>query len=599
MNWNRKYRPKKIADLHLTKVREHFLALLKSGKFSQVFLFAGPKGTGKTSTARIVAALLNDPANEAAVTEIFFKKSGKAKPLQEPNSANERIERIFSGSSFMVQELDAASNRGIDDIRALKERVSLPPQDGLMSVYILDEVHMLTTEAFNALLKILEEPPPHVVFILATTELDKIPATVTSRAQVISFTKATPAELQNALTLILDQEKATYEQAVLEAIAQQADGSFRDAVKLLEMVAQLGEITMLKAEQVLSLSTLHFTTQLVEALLAKDAAQVVTIFQALRERMTDQKQFYTQLLTLLHTDLLKAHGVVPGTAQWPAKASHFMLKELSDPFVQVITPILLLPLELKFLDIIERSHKKNVSEPSGPGGSGSKEPSAAKAGPAETPRSSAKSAQGTHHSLGFDPEAEQQLAHVDSYSDMLDEGSGFARPDEATAPQSSSQLHAVSESVSARTANVSLSTESSTQGTSRSSMSVTKASLGSAKSTTPLLPTDPGDGTIICDKWVDVVAAAVKQNFGLATLLRSAKPISGEMGRIVVSVYYSFHKEQLMQPKFKQLLDVLFADYAGGRIELECILEAQPSHAELQEAPQSNNLAELAVASLM
>jgi hypothetical protein len=110
---------------------------------------------------------------------------------------------------------------------------------------------------------------------------------------------------------------------------------------------------------------------------------------------------------------------------------------------------------------------------------------------------------------------------------------------------------------------------------------------------------NPGDGAIIYEKWVEIVATAVQQNFGLATLLRSARPISGEMGKVVVGVYYSFHKEQLLQPKFKQLLDVLFAQYAGGRIELECILADQPTHADLQEPPQATTLAQLAVASLM
>jgi DNA polymerase-3 subunit gamma/tau len=536
MNWNRKYRPKKIADLHLTKVREHFLALLTAGKFSQVFLFAGPKGTGKTSTARIIAAILNDPQNEQSVTDIFFKKSNKAGSLQEPDSASETIQRIFAGSSFMVQELDAASNRGIDDVRALKERVTLPPQDGLVSVYILDEVHMLTSEAFNALLKLLEEPPPHVVFILATTELEKIPPTVVSRAQVITFTKATNQELQTALSAILTQEKVNYEEEVLALIAERADGSFRDAVKLLEMLAQVGPITLATAEQVLAVSADQYPYQLVEALLHKNPAQVVALFETLRSHGTDHKQFYTQLVTALHTDLLKSHGVVAGTPQWPAKTSQFLLKEFADPFVQTITPIPLLTLELKFLEIIDRSQKKSTTEP--PPSGGAQNTSSTTTSKTTEPRKT---------------KPEQPIATIN------------------------------------------------TPGQASSSLSINQPIVAEIVSTTAdsRIHYNPGDGAIIYEKWVEIVATAVQQNFGLATLLRSARPISGEMGKVVVGVYYSFHKEQLLQPKFKQLLDVLFAQYAGGRIELECILADQPTHADLQEPPQATTLAQLAVASLM
>lgn len=568
MNWNRKYRPQKIADLHLTKVREHFLSLLHSGKFSQVFLFAGPKGTGKTSTARIIAAVLNDPANVASVTNIFFDKKTKPSPLQEPNSNNPQVTKIFSGSSFMVQELDAASNRGIDDIRSLKERVALPPQDGLISIYILDEVHMLTTEAFNALLKLLEEPPPHVVFILATTELDKIPPTVASRAQVIEFTKASPPEIERALQNILTQEAVEYDPQVVSLVAKHADGSFRDAVKLLEMIAQVGTVTMQTAEKVVSLTNTSHSEKLLAALIAKDAALVMQIFTTLRERSTDQKQFYSQLITVLHDDLLKAHGVISGDAHWPAKTSQFILKELTDPFVMTPTPIALLALELKFLEIIDRSHKKPTTQ---------KEPSA---GGSQTnnPISPATAVAATATQASNSANSRKKAAKLsESKPNTVAEG----MTDKNIVSLEITPLHDIHADLSDELDIIPI------------PHSATTAQLSSAT-------LEPGDGKIIFDKWVEIVAAAVKQNFGLATLLRSARPLSGETGKITISVYYSFHKEQLMQPKFKQLLDVLFSDYAGGRIELECVLTQQPEHAELQEAHhQQSDLAELAVASLM
>lgn len=547
MNWNRSYRPRRIADLHLTNVRQHFASLLKSGKFGQVFLFAGPKGTGKTSTARILAAVLNDPQNKKAVEAAFFDSTKKHSSFAEPDPKAEIVQRVFSGSSFMVQELDAASNRGIDDVRALKERVGLPPQDGVISVYILDEVHMLTTEAFNALLKLLEEPPPHVVFILATTEKDKIPATVISRAQAINFTKATVPELTQALLSIVTAEKLEYEAAVLEAIALQADGSFRDAVKLLEMIAQVGPVTAETAQQVLALSSQTQVHRLIDTLLEKDATQLVQIFQELRNQNVDQKQLYTQLLNTLHADLLKSYQVVAEPAAWPQRAVLFLLKELADPFTTTITPIPFLALELKFLEIIDRSQKKPGSDSapsSGTGGSGA---------PAKT---TVTATQKTKKA--------PSIKQTDSIASLTT----ASEPDVALSPHSKPEV-------------------------------IPTAAPAASTASDELSNLSAGDGALICEKWSDIVAQAVKHNFGLATLLRAAQPISGEQGKVTVSVYYTFHKEQLQQPKFKQQLDPLFAEFAGGRIELDCQLAEQPDSAELHEVTPQEDLAELAVASLM
>ncbi|MBU0576226.1 AAA family ATPase, partial [Patescibacteria group bacterium] len=213
MSWQRIYRPKTIQGLHLTNVRETLQQLMDKGQIPQVLLFAGPKGTGKTSLARIIGAMLNDPANEKVVDYQFFNGSKpKNNKYVEPDFELNFNDRIYRGKSFIVQEMDAASNRGIDDIRELKERVALPPQDGKMTVYILDEAHMLTSAAFNALLKLLEEPPVHAVFILATTEFHKIPETIKSRCSVIHFRKADHEELKQALRGVLEAEKISFQE---------------------------------------------------------------------------------------------------------------------------------------------------------------------------------------------------------------------------------------------------------------------------------------------------------------------------------------------------------------------------------------------------
>jgi DNA polymerase-3 subunit gamma/tau len=225
MSWYRQYRPSTIAGLHAVAVKEQLEKLRQAKNFPHALLLTGPRGAGKTSTARILAAMLNEPTNELG------------KPLKDANPKDELVQRIAQGTSLVVHELDAASHRGIDDVRALKEQAYIPPQEGKVSVFILDEVHMLTTEAFNALLKLLEEPPQNVVFILATTEEQKVPATIVSRCTVVRFRKATPAEIGTALSDIVKDQKLDIDQEALQAIATAADGSFRDAVKTLETVS--------------------------------------------------------------------------------------------------------------------------------------------------------------------------------------------------------------------------------------------------------------------------------------------------------------------------------------------------------------------------
>ncbi len=361
MSWARIHRPKQISGLHLTSVKETLLQFMERGEIPQALLFAGPKGTGKTSAARIIGAMLNDPVNEKIVNHQFFAESKPKKfAYQEPNTKTDFNQRIYRGQSFVVQEMDAASNRGIDDIRQLKERVALPPQEGKMTVYILDEAHMLTTAAFNALLKLLEEPPAHVVFILATTELHKIPATIKSRCSLVRFHQANREELMAALTDVLDQEKVEYEADALEIIAERADGSFRDGVKLLQMVVKDGQITQESVETVLSSSVTQDIEQLLTYLLDKDETAVTEMFVELRRRNVDEDFFNHSLLSFLHRSLLQSLGVEEGKAFTERKIAQFLLQQLSSA-VQEISPLPHLNLELAMLDIIDRAKQQQGS----------------------------------------------------------------------------------------------------------------------------------------------------------------------------------------------------------------------------------------------
>lgn len=226
-----KYRPVKVKELDLVDVRESLEKVLYSSRIPHAFLFSGPKGTGKTSTARILAKAVNCLKN---------RKNGKKSDF-EPCNRCEICQEINEGRALDLIEVDAASNRGIDDIRSLREKIKLSPAKCDYKVYIIDEVHMLTTEAFNALLKTLEEPPRHALFVLCTTELEKLPKTIISRCTQIKFKKANQEEILRSLKRVVKGEGLNPEKGVLEEIAKSADGSFRDAQKVLDQLSSIGK----------------------------------------------------------------------------------------------------------------------------------------------------------------------------------------------------------------------------------------------------------------------------------------------------------------------------------------------------------------------
>ncbi|MDQ3099417.1 MAG: DNA polymerase III subunit gamma/tau [bacterium] len=246
MAFYHKYRPQNFNDIKLTqaKVAETLVLSLLKKQLGHAYLFTGTHGTGKTTTARIVAKAVNC-ARFGKLPEYTGKKSEDIfKECIVPCDECDACKNITSGSFLDVIEMDAASNRGIDEIRELKDKIRLAPMHANKKVYIIDEVHMLTTEAFNALLKTLEEPPAHSLFILCTTELHKVPQTIQSRCTKIIFQMPGLAEITSLLAYIVKAEKLKADEAALLSLAKASGGAFRDAVKLLEMVSvQTNEIT--------------------------------------------------------------------------------------------------------------------------------------------------------------------------------------------------------------------------------------------------------------------------------------------------------------------------------------------------------------------
>ncbi|MBI2268642.1 MAG: DNA polymerase III subunit gamma/tau [Candidatus Blackburnbacteria bacterium] len=229
MTFYLKYRPKTISELDLPEVREQLKNILGSSNIPHAFLFAGPRGSGKTSAARILAKAVNCEGKGK-------REKGKNANI-EPCNKCAQCEAIVRGASLDVLEIDAASHRGVDDVRALRDAVKLAPAGASKKVYIIDEAHMLTLEAANALLKTLEEPPDHVLFILATTAPEKLPDTIRSRCTIINFRKADSLEIVASLKKVVEGEGINVSDDALSEIVKIVDGSFREAHKILEQLS--------------------------------------------------------------------------------------------------------------------------------------------------------------------------------------------------------------------------------------------------------------------------------------------------------------------------------------------------------------------------
>ena len=313
----RKWRSRTFADLvgqpHVVRTLQN---ALNTDRVAHAYLFNGPRGTGKTSTARLLAKALN------CLNEEGPQPCGECPACQ----------AIEEARYLDLIEIDAASNNGVEDIRELRNAVNFSPTEGGCKIYIVDEVHMLSSSAFNALLKTLEEPPSRVYFILATTEIHRIPATVISRCQRFDFRRITSGEIQKHLIMIAGEEGCQVEESAISVIAENSQGCMRDAISLLDQVVGLGggDVTLKQVQELLGLTELKAINSFVRAIFGRDKVKGLAVLQEVMTQGGSIAEFLQQVITQLRAVFrFKLIGKEEGGEELPPEQA-LVLAELAE-----------------------------------------------------------------------------------------------------------------------------------------------------------------------------------------------------------------------------------------------------------------------------
>lgn len=500
----RKWRPQTFDDVcGQDHVKKTLINALKTRKVAHAYLFAGPRGTGKTTMARLLAKSLN--------CEKVNYKDGENKAV-EPCNKCASCQEIMQGQSFDVIEIDAASNRGIEEIRELREKVKFAPVRSPFKVFIIDEVHMLTREAFNALLKTLEEPPAHVIFILATTEVHKILPTIVSRCQRYDFRRGELPQIESKLKQVAKDEKLKMDEEAVRLIARMADGSFRDGLSLLDQIASVAggeKVTVATVRQALGLADQESVGQFLDNLSQGKVDELIKVVRAVGESGGDMTVFVNQILEKVRAILFIKSGVTREViaqdwtdeewVSWAKIGRQFGIDELIVLLNELIAclgeikkaPVAALPVEVLAIGWLQRFNKiKEVGKP---------------------------------------------------VTIVIDE------PVKAADPVKMQDIVKVSEEAPA----------------------VKVDAVGTAVDEVKVEVSDSDDQKV----WLSVIEKVRPENHSLYSFLKDAyvKTMDGE--KIVLGVRFRFHSERIYDRKNKQLIENAIESVCGKSLRVECLID--------------------------
>lgn len=557
MVFYRKYRPQNFDELvGQEHVKKTLLSAFSAGKLGHAYLFTGPRGSGKTSTARILAKIVNCEMAQELKGSKESDGSKAAKDVVLPSTQTESLKSfdslgipcnkcssclsITDGSNLDLIEIDAASNRGIDDIRELREKIKLTPSTAAKKVYIIDEVHMLTTEAFNALLKTLEEPPEHALFILATTEVSKLPVTILSRVQRFDFKLASMDEVKLALKNIIDKEGLKLSDEILSMIAEISEGSYRDAVKLLDQVASAGEIGIEEVRGLLKANDFSEVSGFIEKIVSKDAKGGLVLVQTLNEKGANIKEFTNSVLKALRQVLLMKNGAGEMVSAEVGSGKYEVLEGISKKMDQN-----------KLISSIE-NFQKSLEQ---------LKYTSIQSLPLEV--ALIKSSQSSV--VSYQPVRQTVENRGMEDSALMMEGGRLNREDLSSTLEKPSSIVDIPSSGEAI------------------------PSIESMQSS--------DDVVIITDKWTYILETIRPYNYSLEALLKQAKVKNCDGVNVVLEVPYSFHQRILEAPKSRTLLESILADVLGKSVKVTTVIgkrELKASELANVEVAQDDEIVRLA-----
>jgi DNA polymerase-3 subunit gamma/tau len=529
MTFYRKYRPQIFAEvLGQPQVTDGLARALAAGQPAHAYLFAGPRGTGKTSVARIVAKSLN----------CLDKKPHSAEPCN--HCAN--CQAIDKGAFLDVVEIDAASHNGVESIRDLIEQVQTVPALGQYKVYILDEVHMLSTAAFNALLKTLEEPPTQVVFILCTTESHKVPVTIASRCQRFSFSRATIDQLVQQLHQVVEAEKITIEDSALELIAELAEGGYRDAEVLLEQVAtgqsqSAEKITRQMLQQRLGLADQQTVNQLLNDLVDQQSGQLIQHLENFASQGGHMRQLADALLDQCRLLLLISVDMALGQDAGAETLAHVatLLPKINQ--TQLLAIIQALLEARQKLQHFQGSHLSLVLETS--------------LLEALQPSTTNLEAKNPGIQSSTDPIAPKTISNSPNTPTIP---TSPIQPVKGDSKQSSKVISQHSQPIQGPTNPI-----------------ATKASSAASASQQPT-PTKPIASAELTALWPQILDIIRPQSRSVEALLRDCVPLSFDGTILVLQFWYAFHKNKLELDKNRKMVEDAAIQLVGHTVTIQCQL---------------------------